>query len=100
MSVLSHATRSEELPESSTDGPDAAEASVTIDGARHAFAVLKGTLGPNVIDIGALYQDTGRFFPFLAEWIENGACSFLLCGVAPPLRPEINGGRCTFCHTA
>jgi citrate synthase len=39
----------------------AAEASLTIDGVRHEFPARKGTLGPDVIDIGALYQDTGRF---------------------------------------
>jgi citrate synthase len=49
------------VAESSTDGPDAAEASVTIDGAQHEFPVLKGTLGPDVIDIGALYQNTSHF---------------------------------------
>jgi citrate synthase len=49
------------VAESSTHGRDAAEASVTIDGARHEFPVLKGTLGPDVIDIGALYQNTGHF---------------------------------------
>ena len=40
---------------------DAAEASITIDGVQHEFPVRKGTLGPDVIDIGALYQDTGHF---------------------------------------
>ena len=49
------------VAESSTRGPDTAEASVTIDGVRHEFPVCKGTLGPDVIDIGALYQDTGHF---------------------------------------
>ena len=49
------------VAESSTHGRDAAEASVTIDGGRHEFPVLKGTLGPDVIDIGALYQNTGHF---------------------------------------
>ena len=38
-----------------------AEASLTIDGVRHEFPVRKGTLGPDVIDIGALYRDTGHF---------------------------------------
>ena len=47
--------------ESSTDGPDAAEASVAIDDTRYEFPVLKGTLGPDVIDIGAFYQKTGHF---------------------------------------
>ena len=49
------------VAESSIDGPDAAEASITIDGARHEFPVFKGTLGPDVIDIGVLYQNTGHF---------------------------------------
>ena len=38
-----------------------AEALLTIDDVRHEFPVRKGTLGPDVIDIGALYQDTGHF---------------------------------------
>ena len=49
------------VAESATRRPDAAEASITIDGARHDFPVRKATLGPDVIDIGALYQDTGHF---------------------------------------
>src|SRR5665648_489929 len=39
----------------------AAEASVLIDGARYDLPVRKGTLGPEVIDIATLYQDTGHF---------------------------------------
>ena len=49
------------VAESSIRRPDAAEASITIDGVRHEFPVRKGTLGPDVIDIGALYQNTGHF---------------------------------------
>ena len=49
------------IAESHPRRPDAAEASVTIDGVRHEFPVLKGTLGPDVFDIGALYQNTGHF---------------------------------------
>jgi citrate synthase len=49
------------VAESSTRRTDAAEASITIDGVQHEFPVRKGTLGPDVIDIGALYQDTGHF---------------------------------------
>ena len=49
------------VAESSIRRPDGAEASVTIDGVRHEFPVAKGTLGPDVIDIGALYQDTSHF---------------------------------------
>lgn len=49
------------LAERDTRRPDAAVASVTIDGVRHEFPVLKGTLGPDVIDIGALYQNTSHF---------------------------------------
>jgi len=49
------------VAESSTDGPDPAEASVAIDGVQHEFPVLKGTLGPDVIDIGGFYHNTGHF---------------------------------------
>jgi hypothetical protein len=38
-----------------------AKALLTIDDVRHEFPVRKGTVGPDVIDIGALYQDTGHF---------------------------------------
>ena len=39
----------------------AGEASVSIAGIRYELPVLKGTLGPAVVDITTLYQDTGRF---------------------------------------
>jgi citrate synthase len=39
----------------------AAEASVLIDGARYDLPIRKGTIGPDVIDIATLYQDTGCF---------------------------------------
>src|SRR6516225_81397 len=38
-----------------------AEASVSIAGTKYDLPMRKGTLGPDVVDIGALYQDTGRF---------------------------------------
>jgi citrate synthase len=38
-----------------------AEASVSIAGARYDLPTRKGTLGPGVVDVGSLYQDTGRF---------------------------------------
>ena len=37
------------------------EASVSIGGIRYDLPVRKGTLGPAVVDITTLYQDTGRF---------------------------------------
>jgi citrate synthase len=37
------------------------EASVLIAGTRYDLPIRKGTLGPDVIDVGALYQDTGCF---------------------------------------
>src|SRR5215467_13093119 len=37
------------------------EASVSIAGTRYDLPMRKGTLGPEVVDIAALYQDTGRF---------------------------------------
>jgi citrate synthase len=39
----------------------APEASVLIDGARYDLPIRKGTIGPDVIDINSLYQDTGCF---------------------------------------
>ena len=36
-------------------------ASVLIGGKRHDLPVRKGSLGPDVIDISTLYQDTGCF---------------------------------------
>jgi citrate synthase len=38
-----------------------AEASVLIDGARYDFPIKKGTIGPDVVDINTLYQETGCF---------------------------------------
>ena len=38
-----------------------AEASVLIAGTRYDLPIRKGTLGPDVIDVGTLYQDTGCF---------------------------------------
>ena len=38
-----------------------AEASVSIAGTKYNLPMRKGTLGPDVVDIGALYQDTGHF---------------------------------------
>ena len=38
-----------------------AEASVLIAGTRYDLPMRKGTLGPDVIDVGTLYQDTGCF---------------------------------------
>jgi citrate synthase len=37
------------------------EASLTLRGGRHDLPVRRGTLGPDVIDITSLYQDTGCF---------------------------------------
>jgi citrate synthase len=37
------------------------EASVSIAGTRYDLPMRKGTLGPEVVDIAALYQDTGHF---------------------------------------
>ncbi len=38
-----------------------ADASVLIGGTRYDLPVRKGTLGPDVIDVSTLYQDTGCF---------------------------------------
>ncbi len=40
---------------------DADEASIVLRGARHDLPVRRGTIGPDVIDITSLYQDTGCF---------------------------------------
>jgi citrate synthase len=38
-----------------------AEASVSLTGVQFDLPMRKGTLGPDVVDISTLYQDTGRF---------------------------------------
>src|SRR5215468_8535519 len=37
------------------------DASLVIGGAEYDLPIRKGTLGPDVVDISSLYQDTGRF---------------------------------------
>src|SRR5215469_16445507 len=37
------------------------DVSVFVDGTRYDLPMRKGTLGPDVVDISSLYQDTGRF---------------------------------------
>ena len=44
-----------------TKGATEKDASVVIGGTGYDLPMRKGTLGPDVVDIGALYQDTGRF---------------------------------------
>jgi citrate synthase len=39
----------------------AAQVSFSIAGATYSLPVHKGTLGPGVLDISTLYQDTDRF---------------------------------------
>jgi citrate synthase len=46
----------EDFPPAKTD-----EASLKLGDAQHDLPVRKGTLGPDVIDIASLYQDTGCF---------------------------------------
>src|SRR5690606_35544427 len=41
--------------------PDDTSAKLEFAGKAHAFKVRKGTTGPDVIDIGSLYKDTGAF---------------------------------------
>ena len=41
--------------------PDTAEATIAIDGVRHSLPIHKATLGPDVVDITSLYQETGHF---------------------------------------
>ena len=49
------------VAESYVPSPEAAEASVKIADAQHELPILKGTLGPDVIDITTLYPNTGYF---------------------------------------
>src|ERR1044072_6325948 len=44
-----------------TQGATEKDASVVIGGTGHDLPMRKGTLGPDVVDISTLYQDTGRF---------------------------------------
>src|SRR6516162_9839983 len=45
----------------STKGATEKDASVVIDGTGRDLPMRKGTLGPDVVDISTLYQDTGHF---------------------------------------
>src|SRR3974377_102013 len=38
-----------------------AQASILLAGTRYDLPMRKGTLGPDVVDVGALYRDTGCF---------------------------------------
>jgi len=44
-----------------TKCPTERDASVVIGGTGYDLPMRKGTLGPDVVDVGTLYQDTGRF---------------------------------------
>jgi citrate synthase len=44
-----------------TKGATEKDTSVVIGGMGYDLPMRKGTLGPNVVDVGTLYQDTGRF---------------------------------------
>src|SRR6202521_3162501 len=44
-----------------TKGATEKDASVVIGGTGYDLPMRKGTLGPDVVDVGTLYQDTGRF---------------------------------------
>ena len=49
------------VAESYVRKPVAAEASLTVGGDQHELPIRSGTLGPDVIDITALYAETGLF---------------------------------------
>ncbi len=49
------------VAENYTRKPDAAEATIAVDGVRHSLPIHKATLGPDVVDITSLYQETGHF---------------------------------------
>ncbi len=48
------------VAENYTRKPEAAEATITVDGARHSLPIHKATLGPDVVDITSLYRETGH----------------------------------------
>lgn len=49
------------VAENYTRKPDADEATIIVDGAGHSLPIHKATLGPDVVDITSLYQETGHF---------------------------------------
>ena len=49
------------VAESFATKPEPTDASISVDGVQREFPVLKGTLGPDVIDISTLYAETGCF---------------------------------------
>jgi citrate synthase len=49
------------VAESYASKPETTDASISVDGIQREFPVLKGTLGPGVIDISTLYAETGCF---------------------------------------
>src|SRR5262245_11247690 len=49
------------VAESFAAKPESTDASISVDGLHRDFPVLKGTLGPDVIDISSLYAETGCF---------------------------------------
>ncbi len=49
------------VAENYTRKPDTAEATIAVDGVRHSLPIHKATLGPDVVDITSLYQETGHF---------------------------------------
>ena len=54
-------TKAEHSRTDDPTGKGAGEASVSIAGMRYRLPLRKGTLGPDVVDITTLYQDTGSF---------------------------------------
>ncbi|MCJ7597479.1 MAG: citrate synthase, partial [Methyloceanibacter sp.] len=49
------------VAESYANKPETTDASISVDGIQREFPMLKGTLGPHVIDISTLYAETGCF---------------------------------------
>jgi citrate synthase len=49
------------VAESFATKPEPTDATISVDGVQRDFPVLKGTLGPDVIDISTLYAETGCF---------------------------------------
>ncbi len=50
-------------------------ARLTIDGDSWDFAIRKGSIGPDVVDISALYRDSGRF-TYDPGFTSTAACEF------------------------
>jgi hypothetical protein len=58
-----------------TKGATEKDASVFIAGTKYDLPMRKGTLGPDVVDISSLYQETGRF-TYDPSFTSTASCEF------------------------